>query len=71
MKLYLQGHNYKYAAEQMLLAPRGMSHPTGAPADLICPGGVNPPGSKVLLRKTLGTRPSAREGQQRKGWQYP
>ena len=23
MKLYLHGHNYKYAAEQMLLVPHG------------------------------------------------
>ena len=29
MKLYFHGHNYKYAAEQMLLKPHGMSHPAG------------------------------------------
>ena len=28
--LYLNGHNYKYAAEQMLLS-HGMGHPVGAP----------------------------------------
>ena len=33
MKLYLHGHDYKYAAEQMLLvAPRGGAAP-GGPAD--------------------------------------
>ena len=31
MKLYFHGHNYKYAAEQMLLKPHGMSHPAGTP----------------------------------------
>ena len=32
MKLYFHGHNYnKYAAEQMLLEPHGMSHPAGTP----------------------------------------
>ena len=31
MKLYLHGHDYKYAAEQMLLVPHGRSSPAGAP----------------------------------------
>ncbi|MBO3281055.1 hypothetical protein HJV68_14190, partial [Intestinimonas butyriciproducens] len=30
MKLYLNGHNYKYAAEQMLLSPRDVPS-RGAP----------------------------------------
>ena len=29
MKLYLHGHNYKYATEQMLLAPHGCPIPRG------------------------------------------
>ena len=29
MKLYFRGHDYKYAAEQMLLAPHGASAPRG------------------------------------------
>ena len=31
MKLYYRGHNYKYAAEQMLLSPHGICYPAGAP----------------------------------------
>ena len=31
MKLYFHGHNYKYAAEQMLLSPHGICYPAGAP----------------------------------------
>ena len=31
MKLYLHGHDYKYAAEQMLLVPHGARGPPGAP----------------------------------------
>ena len=27
--LYLNGHNYKYAAEQMLLCPPGVTNPGG------------------------------------------
>ena len=29
MKLYLHGHDYKYAAEQMLLVPHGSGAPAG------------------------------------------
>ena len=39
MKLYLHGHDYKYAAEQMLLVPHGSSAPAGAPFDLLCIAG--------------------------------
>ena len=40
MKLYLKGHDYKYAAEQMLLMPHGVSHPAGTPIDFdLSPGG--------------------------------
>ena len=68
MKLVFKGHDYKYAAEQMLLA-HGMCHPAGDPGSLICAGGVNPPGIKILLRKMLGPRHLARKGQQREvGW---
>ena len=70
MKLYFHGHDYKYAAEQMLLSPHGICHPVGAPDDFICSGEMNSPGIKVLLRKTLGTRHSARKGQQRQSRRY-
>jgi len=43
-------------------APRGTSRPARPPLSFICPGGVNPPGIKVLLRKTLVTRHLARMG---------
>ena len=40
MKLYLHGHDYKYAAEQMLLVPHGSGAPAGAPSDFyVSPGG--------------------------------
>ena len=69
MRLIFKGHDYKYAAEQMSLSPRGMSHPAGPPGAFICSGGMNPPGIKVLFHKTLDPRHPARKGQQRKaGW---
>lgn len=33
MKIILNGHDYKYAAEQMLLTPHGIFDPAGAPVD--------------------------------------
>ncbi|MFQ7854468.1 MAG: hypothetical protein ACLRIS_04350 [Flavonifractor plautii] len=38
MKLYLHGHDYKYAAEQMLLVPHGSGAPAGAPSDFCIAG---------------------------------
>ena len=56
MKLYLRGHDYKYAAEQMLLMPHGMFHPAGTPLDFdLSPGGSE---------SRPAPRHSAREGQQ-------
>ena len=57
MKLYLNGHDYKYATEQMLLVPHGMSHPAGGPFDF----DLSPGGSEFHP----APRHSAREGQQR------
>lgn len=63
MKLYLRGHDYKYAAGQMLLMPHGMSHPAGTPLDLnLSPGGSE---SRPAPRR------SAREGQQQDGRRFP
>ena len=47
MKLYLKGHDYKYATEQMLLAPWDVPSP-GDPVDLTSSAGVNPACGKVL-----------------------
>ena len=57
MKLYLYGHDYRYAAEQMLPAPHGPSRPAGAPFDFdLSPGGSE---------SRPAPRHLARQGQQR------
>ena len=63
MKLYLKGHDYKYAAEQMLLMPHGMSHPAGTPIDFY----LSPGGSE----SRPAPRHPTREGQQRGGRWIP
>ena len=48
MKLYLKGHDYKYATEQMLLFPRNVPF-RGAPwDDFTSSAEVNPACGKVL-----------------------
>ena len=63
MKLYLHGHDYKYAAEQMLLVTPGGSAPAGAPFDFC----VSPGGSE----SRPAPRHSARERQQREEGRRP
>ena len=63
MKLYLHGHDYKYAAEQMLLVPPRSRGPAGAPADFY----VSPGGSEFRP----APRHSARERQQREEGRRP
>ena len=62
MKLYLHGHDYKYAAEQMLLVPHGSGAPAGAPSDFyVSPGGSEsrpaPPHTRRRLPPAGGVRP--------------
>ena len=63
MKLYLHGHDYKYAAEQMLLVPHGSGAPAGAPSDFY----VSPGGSE----SRPAPRPSARERPPREAGRRP
>lgn len=59
MKIILKGHDYKYAAEQMLLSPHEMSHFAGTPVYLNYRGPeVNP----APLRATRRGRVSSAEG---------
>ena len=60
MKLYFHGHDYKYAAEQMLFVPHRMFHPAGTPLDF----DLSPGGSEFHP----APRHSAREGQQQETW---
>ena len=58
MKLYLHGHDYKYAAEQMLLVPNRSGAPAGAPSDFyVSPGGSESrPRQGFASGKTLARR---------------
>ena len=59
MKITLKGHDYKYAVEQMLLSPHGMSYSAGSPFDFIYRGSeVNP----APLRATRRDGVSSMEG---------
>ena len=59
MTVELKGHDYKYAVEQMLLMPHGMSHSAGAPEDFNFRG---PEVNSVPLRATGRGRVSSLEG---------